>query len=266
MAESKVFWNAGDDPEMSAASRRARETFRYFWREKYWESRRIVPALSIAAVKAQFEDPALPEPNVEHMWLDDLEFDGEVVAGNLVNEPNWLRLLSAGERVAVPLTDISDWMYAHAGAPVCGAFTVHLMRSRMPAHERAEHDAAWGLDFGGPNQLRLVPDWTALAPRKGFFRRLFGTRPADPDDEHPMSVSMRPALAEALASDPSLLTFADENGQTWLHHHAMAGSTDGVEVLLAGGADRHAVDANGRTARDLADRVGWPRVVALLSA
>jgi uncharacterized protein YegJ (DUF2314 family) len=45
------------DPEMQRAYESARATFRYFWREVAWERRRIIPALSLAAVKAPFSDP-----------------------------------------------------------------------------------------------------------------------------------------------------------------------------------------------------------------
>ena len=56
-SESPIFPSPSDDSEMDQAALKARDTFRYFWREMAWEQRRIVPALELAAVKAGFSDP-----------------------------------------------------------------------------------------------------------------------------------------------------------------------------------------------------------------
>src|SRR5205823_7956181 len=82
---SPVFMSDDSDPEMQRAYEKARATFRYFWREVAWERRRIVPALNLACVKAPFSDGAKPTrgrdtPEVEHMWLSDVDFDGEFVS------------------------------------------------------------------------------------------------------------------------------------------------------------------------------------------
>jgi uncharacterized protein YegJ (DUF2314 family) len=264
MAE-RVILNPAVDEEMDRASVRARETFRYFWRELSWESRRIVPGLDLSLVKAKFEEPEIKGPNVEHMWVSEIACDGEVVVGKLVNQPNWLRKITKGATVVVPIAELEDWMYAQKGR-VYGGFTVNLLRARMTPEERASHDKAWGLDFGDPEAIKLVPDWPP--PGRGFFARMFGgpaPAPAGPDQEHPMSVNMRASFEQTLKKNPGMATSADKNGVTMLHQLAMAGSADGVEVLLRAGADRTARDNKGRTAADLAERMGWPRVVALLA-
>ncbi|HPR63340.1 MAG TPA: DUF2314 domain-containing protein [Thermoanaerobaculia bacterium] len=51
------------DPEMVKANQRARETFKYFWRELSWEKRRIVPGLDMALVKIAFFADSVPEGN-----------------------------------------------------------------------------------------------------------------------------------------------------------------------------------------------------------
>lgn len=263
----RIFLNPEVDKEMDSAAARARETFRYFWRELSWESRRIVPALDLSLVKCMFKEPKLKGPNVEHMWVSELSCDGEVIAGTLVNEPNWLKKVAKGDHVVVPIAEIEDWMYAQAGR-VYGGFTVNLLRSRMKPAERASHDNAWGLDFGDPDAIKLVPDWPV--PARGLFARMFGgpppPSPAGPDQEHPMSVNMRANLQQTLRKNPAMVTSADANGVTMLHQLAMAGSTDGVEVLLEAGADRGALDSKGRTAADLARLMGWSRVAGLLAA
>src|SRR5687767_12674423 len=124
---SRVYMAEGDDPEMQKASEQARATFRYFWREVAWERRRIVPALDLACVKVPFSDGPRPArsrttggpgarppgtPEVELMWLDEVDFDGQLVGGVLLNTPNWLKTVKAGDPAHVPLDQVSDWMYA----------------------------------------------------------------------------------------------------------------------------------------------------------
>ncbi len=53
-SESPIFPAPSDDPEMQQASSKARQTFRFFWRELAWERRRIIPGLELAAVKECF--------------------------------------------------------------------------------------------------------------------------------------------------------------------------------------------------------------------
>src|SRR5262249_13376335 len=110
---SQVFMFDDSDPEMQRASESARATFRYFWREMAWERRRIVPGLDLACVKASFSDGpgthADGAPGTEHMWLSDIDFDGELVSGALLNSPNWLKSVRKGDSVRVPLNEIRDW-------------------------------------------------------------------------------------------------------------------------------------------------------------
>lgn len=141
----------GNDPELEQAKRNARKTFGYFWRELAWERRRIVPALDVACVKAPFTDgtpPGTPasqqtdKPQVEEMWTDDVDFDGQAVSGVLLNSPNWLTSVKQGDEVRIPGGRISDWMYVIDGQ-VFGAHTVQVMRSRMGRAERTTRPGGW---------------------------------------------------------------------------------------------------------------------------
>ncbi len=263
---SKVFMFDNSDPEMQGAYEKAQATFRYFWRELAWERRRIIPALDLACVKAPFVDetpnPDQSVPEAEHMWLSEIDFDGQFISGELLNEPNWLKSVSAGDSVRIPLNQLSDWMYV-IGGEAYGGHTVQLMRSRMSSGERRQHDEAWGLSFGNPEQVRLVPP---TKPAGGFFKSLFGKREVEPIGEHPMSENMAPALAEKLREDPTMLHSKDENDWTMLHEQALAGSAATVRVLLAAGADRHAVTKQGWTPLQLAKSLKWDNVIALLEA
>ena len=260
MSESKVFMFDNTDPEMQAAYQKARETFRYFWREIAWERRRIVPALDLACVKAPFSDgERAPRSQVEHMWMNEVDFDGRVVSGVLINAPNWLKTVKEGDSARFPLDEISDWMYA-IGGDVYGAYTVNLMRSRMGKRERKEHDDAWGLNFGDPNTIRIVSDQKKSG---GFLKAWFAKREEE-IPEHPLSEAMASSLKEQLAKNPSLLTAKDDRGWTLLHQQALAGSTTTVKVLLESGADANAVTDHGMTPLQLAQSLGWDKVVALL--
>jgi uncharacterized protein YegJ (DUF2314 family) len=254
---SKVFMFDNSDPEMQRAYENARANFRYFWREVAWERRRIVPALDLAGVKAPFSDGEQAKggsdtPEVEHMWLSEVDFDGQFVSGVLLNSPNWLKTVKEGDPARIRLAEISDWMYVIRGE-VFGAFTVNLLRSRMGRQERQEHDAAWGLKFGDPNKIRVVPERNKGG---GFLKNWFGSQPVD-NDEHPMSEGMAENLKEQLSKNPSLLSSKDDRGWTFLHQEALAGNAGTVRVLLAAGADRNAVTSNGMTPLALAQSLGW---------
>lgn len=267
---SRVFLFNNEDPQMQQAYEAARATFRYLWRELSWERRRIIPALSLACVKAPFGD-ALPSgqasenPEVEHMWMSEIDFDGEQISGELLNAPNWVKSVKQGDKVRVPLAHISDWMYA-IGDDVYGGHSVNLMRSRMGRQERKQHDDAWGLNFGDPTQIRLTQE---VKKTKGLLSRWFGgaaQESAAESEDHPMCLNMAPELQKQIAEDRSWLTSKDERGWTLLHQEALAGNAAVVKVLLDAGADRNAVTPQGKTPLQLARILGWESVVALLQA
>lgn len=254
---SRIFMAGGDDPEMQSASEQARATFRYFWREIAWERRRIVPALDLACVKAPFSDgenaaPVEGQPDVEQMWLGDVDFDGQRISGKLLNAPNWLKSVKQGDTARFRLREITDWMYAIDGK-VYGAYTVNVLRSRMGARERQEHDGAWGMDFGDPKKTRIVPQ------KKSWFGGKVDL------DVHPMSEGMATKLAETLANNPSMPHAKDDNGWTMLHHEALAGSLSTVMVLVKAGADVNAMGTNGATPLRLAKVLGWEKIAAYLA-
>ena len=244
MSAQRAWWFDGSDAGMDRAIAAARETFRYFWRELSWERRRIVPAFDSMWVKATFTQ----RDRTEHMWIDDVDFDGEHITGTLLNEPHALTNVSEGDTVRVSFPDrLSDWMLVSDDA-VRGSFTVNVTRAAMSPDERAAHDEAWGLPFGDPGSVSLVHD------------------PDEPERDHPMAVAMLPKLDAFLAEDPSRLHATDERGWTLLHTEALAGNAVVVERLLQRGAAPNVRTANGATALALARALGWQRVSELLTA
>jgi uncharacterized protein len=251
MGDAPTIVFAKDDAAMQRAFASARETFRYFWRERAWDKRRIIEGLEFAYVKAAFSDGG----EVEYMWLSDIEFDGQYVSGTLVNAPRYVDARK-GDPARVLLSLISDWMFGWDGE-VYGGYTVQAMRARMNPAERREHDQAWGKNFGDPSRVKVV------RTKGGVLRQLFGKRPEE-SDEHPMSAGMAVKLRETLARNPAMATEKDARGWTLLHDEALAGNVDTVKVLLEAGADRTAVTGHGMTPAQLAATLRWTKVVALL--
>ncbi|MCC8617353.1 DUF2314 domain-containing protein [Xanthomonas vesicatoria] len=271
MTESLVY-PAQDDAAMLAAYADARATFKFFWRELSWEYRRIVPALSLAAIKLPFatDASAIGAPSHEHMWVSDVQFDGDQLSGNLLNDPAWISGLTAGDAVSAPIGELEDWMYVSDGLAY-GGHTIDAMRRTMSQDERAEHDAAWGLDFGGPGAVRLVPA-RGQERRGGLFGKMFGSRPAQPiaaeqdpsECEHPMSENMAAKFDQGLRDQPDMAHFRDDAGWTLLQRDALAGNYQPVWLLLKYGADASLRTPSGKTALDLARQMQWPRIVQLL--
>ena len=278
-SEDPTFRLPGDDREIEEAASKARKTFRYFWRELAWERRRIIPGLDVAAVKGYFTDP--PEARSadsgnltgEHMWLMDVDFDGRQISGVLINSPLSLTSVSEGDRITLSGKQLTDWLYIQGGQ-VCGGFSVDVMRSRMNAAERKQHDGAWGFDFGDVGIVDLVPpNYLGDPPRKsrGVLSVFKGGKPKPQDykkvvqAEHPMSVNMRDSLDEQLSQQPEYLAVTDDrHGFTLLHDLCLAGSFDGVDICLKHGADATQTSANGLTPHQLARSLGWTRVMKRL--
>ena len=53
---------------------------------------------------------AAATPEVEHMWLSEVDFDGHFVSGVLRNSPNWLKTVKEGDAARVRPAEISDRM------------------------------------------------------------------------------------------------------------------------------------------------------------
>lgn len=250
MEKRTIFFARGSDPKMIKAFTDAQNTFKYLWRELSWEYRRIVPALDMACVKVAFsqEVEGADEPIIEHMWINNITFDGEEIKGILLNTPNELTNVENGDEVSIPLSQISDWLFS-SGGRTYGGFTIHAMRSDMSKKELKEHDEAWGLDFGDFNDIQLVYE------HKEHPENLI---------EHPMSKNMKEKLQEFLSAYPDEVTSVDEAGYTLLHKEAIAGNLTSVEVLLAAGADKTRTTNKGKTALDFAKELEWERIVEVL--
>ncbi|MFH6995504.1 DUF2314 domain-containing protein [Flavobacterium sp. FlaQc-48] len=247
MADNNIYFAKADSPKMIEAFERAQKTFKYFWRELSWEYRRIVPALDVACVKVAFSQELEDETAVEHMWINDVEFDGETIKGILINTPNELTNIDNGAHVEIPLSQLSDWLFS-SGGRAYGGFTIQALRSEMNDHERAEHDEAWGLDFDDYNNIRVVHNQDEHP--EGLI-------------EHPMSINMKDSLIDFLKQNPKEL-LSDDFGYNFLHRETIAGNVTSVEVLLDLGIDKNEKTKNGKTALDFARALDWEHIIPVL--
>ena len=220
-------------PAMHRAIQSARHNFKYFWREVVWDNRRIVPAMEMYAAKIEFTENIGGEEVSEHMWATDLFFDGTTLYGTLVNDPERLTLLHSGDNIAVPLSQLSDWLFVCDGV-AHGGFTIQALRAQMSEAERQEHDAAWGINFGDPGQIWLVQG-----------------QEAQPENliEHPMCRNEIDSIGE--------------DGQTMLQRETIAGNGLAVKLLLERGADAALKDAAGNSAADYAQIMQWEHILPL---
>lgn len=261
----QTFKTPSDDPDMDRAKMRARSTFKYFWRELSWEYRRIVPGLDLSAVKMPFivPDPGPQDPSVEQMWATEIQFDGDLIKGSLLNQPTWVPDLQPEDEVSCPFSSLEDWLYS-IGDEAFGGYTVNVMRMRMEPPEREQHDAAWGLTFTDSGRELIFPQQSTTAAQS-----FNGPGAAsDPEvlgrEDHPMCLNMRERMEQALAEEPGIVNQPDDEGWTMLQREALAGNLASCQALLNHGADKLARTPNGYTPLDLALKLGWDFVAQVL--
>lgn len=117
----------GDDAEMNAAVEEAQRRLPEFRHALDEEARRLIPMIDGALVKARFESPITHA--VEHMWIEDAGFEGELIVGTLASAPEAIPEYTPGDWVSVPADSVSDWAY-RVGGRTFGGFTIRVMQRR----------------------------------------------------------------------------------------------------------------------------------------
>lgn len=130
MSDDPIYTLSGSDPEMNSAIKRAQDSFSEFIEELEIDSRRIVPGLEAAIVKAFFFEPATPQQG-EHMFVDQIRVEGDMVYGILSSTPKSVRGLSEEQEVSFPISRISDWFVVSEGRGK-GGYTLDILAQRMP--------------------------------------------------------------------------------------------------------------------------------------
>jgi uncharacterized protein YegJ (DUF2314 family) len=123
---------SSDDSEMEAAIAQAKTTIKQFF-DAYLSPTSCQTSFLLKVVFDEGDE-------VEHIWLADLDFSGDLPSGVVANDPN-LPSLRFMQRVDFEPSYISDWMYVDDGRLV-GGYTTRLIRDRMTSKERQELDAS----------------------------------------------------------------------------------------------------------------------------
>jgi uncharacterized protein YegJ (DUF2314 family) len=137
-SEKTVIMVSDNDPEMDAAIKQARAEVGAFVK------RLQAPQAGdqYFSVKAPLRDGE----QVEHFWLDGIRHEKGVFSGTLGNDPELVKGHKYGERIVMPESEISDWMYVENGVLV-GGYTVRLLRKRMSQDQRSRLDAEMNFRF-----------------------------------------------------------------------------------------------------------------------
>lgn len=110
---------SGDDPEMVAAVKKAKETWPQF--VKAFEAE----AGENFSVKA----PVTYGDNTEFIWISVTSFEGDKIYGKLGNDPGDLGPLKLGSNVSVSLDDLYDWIYIDPNGDMKGGHTINVVTS-----------------------------------------------------------------------------------------------------------------------------------------
>lgn len=144
-----VLQTTKNDAEMKAAIKKARQTLPQFLAEADADLRRLIPVLDDVLLKVYIASPNEPDSG-EHLWIRyigrDLEHE-DLFRGIMLSKPRKVTdLVSQGDTVILSIKNLSDWLYVEDGK-AHGAFTVHVLRSRMSPAEKEEHDRLYPFEF-----------------------------------------------------------------------------------------------------------------------
>lgn len=83
--------------------------------------------------------PFVEGDKVEHIWLNEVSFDGRLFHGKVDNEPVNIKGVRPGQEVSVSPNEISDWMYVQDGRLV-GGYTIVAMCQDMSPDKKKQFE------------------------------------------------------------------------------------------------------------------------------
>lgn len=128
------------------------------------------PAMAKAVVEARASLPAFlakasdPKPgtrgyavkvgiglagNKEFVWIAPFVVRGDVLTGQIANEPERVKGYAAGQTLKISLSDVTDWTYLE-GAKMRGNYSACALLSRKTDAEKAEFHRQYDLDCAAP--------------------------------------------------------------------------------------------------------------------
>ena len=117
------------DPVMNAAIEKAKATLPVF----FARLAKPQPGDDGFAVKIYYQTS---KGDGEHIWANRVERKADMVTATINNEPRDIAGLKIGQRVTVPLGQLTDWMYTREGK-IHGGQTI---RAIIPALPKAQAD------------------------------------------------------------------------------------------------------------------------------
>lgn len=121
---------AADDEALNAAKSEARETVETFLSVL----RSPQPNQTDLTVKKSFP---LPENASEHLWINNLTYDGTLIHGHIANDPIHLESVKIGDKVSVSPKEVTDWKYLEHGKLV-GGYTIRIFYDRMDNKQKKQ--------------------------------------------------------------------------------------------------------------------------------
>jgi uncharacterized protein YegJ (DUF2314 family) len=83
---------------------------------------------------------ATPEGGREHIWVNNLRYEGDDLVGDIANYPYYLPNLVLGSRIVIAVEDISDWTF-ESPQGLYGAYTTRVMVEDMAPQEQGAYRA-----------------------------------------------------------------------------------------------------------------------------
>ena len=138
VSEGGINYLGPDDPDMLKAIATARENFPFFVERL----RAPKPGDSDFSVKVGIKHGE----NTEHLWLGEVNIEGERISGTIGNDPQTVPL-KFGDHWEGDVSQLSDWAFLSDGL-MQGNYTLRAMLPRMPRQEREKAKLLfdWAMD------------------------------------------------------------------------------------------------------------------------
>lgn len=138
----RAHWNIStvfeDDPELRDAMLQAQATLGTFIER--------LPELRATGAGTSIKFPLTENDVTEHVWMSDVDFDGEHLTGYLASEPLRLVSWSFGDRVTTPVGLVLDWAVVD-DSTLYGGFSVYVFNARASPQDLMAQDAHRGFSL-----------------------------------------------------------------------------------------------------------------------
>jgi uncharacterized protein YegJ (DUF2314 family) len=129
----RAIWTDKDEPHMIAAIQAARAALPIFWAKVDAHE----PDVTETLVKVGYPTG---HGGIEYLWMDVASHDASNVRGRILNEPEDVAGVHAGQDVALAQSTIGDWAYRKAGK-YYGQFTTRVLLETADSATRREQSA-----------------------------------------------------------------------------------------------------------------------------